>query len=534
MTNRGVGADTPIWSTTVSPKGSDSSSNSTSEGDSGLGSNPSVTPRKATDTAPPLHASLIRDQDAAEDALLSGREDGDGDQEMADAEQPEGEDRAIPTQVPQDSQEEEEAEEDRAEVEDQGNPPESPEPTEPIDIVFRGFRTVSQTLSEAYGHACGEIEILLQKSLAKSTHVDRNMVFGALRSVRTWIDCVKPAMALSDQDAGKQTWLLAEAWQAGKDALDHVAAYIPEDGDLATLMPVYPKTTTVLAWKYTDSALWNVHTQLSTLIRENVPSEQSGSFLNTVLELTCSFRQEMNNLATSQVLLPSQLIQNIWGGRKELLEGLSLMGPPSCLASWPASMVEWVTAVPAPKNLPGSCTTLTKSDSGVVKGASDSGKKQLTIQQASAKYWGSKDRGKEDEEARKQEEKHRKKSAGPTLSLAKHKDAVGDLVKWHAPSRVTQPATKVSTSGAKDRTQARLKHPIPVESDNEPLSDEAEEPKTKSWRRVCLELILIPEDDSPLPPWAKVTGKKHPVEVTDEEGLPVLNEHLKAEVRATQ
>ena len=121
----------------------------------------------------------------------------------------------------------------------------------------------------------------------------------------------------------------------------------------------------------------------------------------------------MDNLATSQVLLPSKLVPNLWGGRKELLEGLSLMGPPSCLASWPASMVERVTAVPAPKNLPGSCTTPTKSDSGAAKGNPESGKKQLTLKEASAKYWGSKDRGKEDEEARKQEEKHRKKSTGP-------------------------------------------------------------------------------------------------------------------------
>ena len=236
--------------------------------------------------------------------------------------------------------------------------------------------------------------------------------------------------------------------RAGKDALDHIATYIPKDEDPAMLTPVYPKTTPVLApalviaRKYTDSALRNVHTQLSVLIRENIPSEQTGSFLNTVLELTCSFQQEMDNLATSQVLLPSQLIPNIWGGRKELLEGLSLMGPPSCSASWPASMVEWVTAVPTPKNLPGSRTTLTKSDPRAVKGTLDSGKKQLTIKQASVKYWGSKDRGKEDEEARKQEEKRRKKSAGPVLSLAEHEDAVGDLVKRHAPSRVTQPTAK--------------------------------------------------------------------------------------------
>ena len=90
MTNRGVGADTPIWSTAASPKGSESSSSSTSEGDSGLWSNPSVAPQQATGTAPPLRASPIKGPDAAEDAPLSDREDGDGDQEMVDAQQPDG------------------------------------------------------------------------------------------------------------------------------------------------------------------------------------------------------------------------------------------------------------------------------------------------------------------------------------------------------------------------------------------------------------------------------------------------------------
>ena len=54
VTNQGVGADTPIWTAAVSPKGSESSSSSTSEGDSSLGSNPSVAPQKAMGNAPPL------------------------------------------------------------------------------------------------------------------------------------------------------------------------------------------------------------------------------------------------------------------------------------------------------------------------------------------------------------------------------------------------------------------------------------------------------------------------------------------------
>ena len=206
---------------------------------------------------------------------------------------------------------------------------------------------MSQILSEAYGHASGEIEILLWKNLAMATHWDRNVVFGALRAIHTWIDCVKPAMALSDQDAGEQTWLLAEARQARKDALDHVVTYIPEDGNPAMLTPIYPKTTTALA---------------------------------------------------------------------------------------------------------------------------------------------------------------------PALVIAR----------------------KYTISGAQDRAQAHMKHPIPIESDNEPLSDEAEEPKSKSRKQSSPELIIIPEDDSPLPARAKVTGKKRSVKVTNEESLAMLNECLKAKVRATQ
>ena len=52
VTTRGEGADTPVWAPTGSPKNSSSSSDSQSEGDSGLGSNPSFKPRQDTDTEP--------------------------------------------------------------------------------------------------------------------------------------------------------------------------------------------------------------------------------------------------------------------------------------------------------------------------------------------------------------------------------------------------------------------------------------------------------------------------------------------------
>ena len=50
VTTRGKGADTLVWTHTRPTKDSSSSSDSQSDGDSGLGSNPSIQPRRGTDT----------------------------------------------------------------------------------------------------------------------------------------------------------------------------------------------------------------------------------------------------------------------------------------------------------------------------------------------------------------------------------------------------------------------------------------------------------------------------------------------------
>ena len=58
VTTRGEGADTPVWSIAASPKDTSSSLSPPSDGDSGLGSNRSIPPRKVTDTEPQLSAVL--------------------------------------------------------------------------------------------------------------------------------------------------------------------------------------------------------------------------------------------------------------------------------------------------------------------------------------------------------------------------------------------------------------------------------------------------------------------------------------------
>ena len=350
-----------------------------------------------------------------EDDPLSDQGGGDGDQDMPDTnEQPGNHDPTgsgpVPMQIPDEAQEGAQLGDDQVEAGDDEEPQEPEEPLEPYQIVLQGFRTISQTLSAAYGATSAEIQIIVQKSLVKTTAEDRTFIWGASGAIHQWIDSIRPAMAGSEESTKDQAQLLAEAQQAGKDVLETILNFIPEEEE-PKLTLVFLRATHLLALalavarQYTDDALWNIHIQMSDLIKEHVPEEQARAFFNTTLQVTCSFRQEMDNMATNQVFLPSQIIPNLWGSCRGLLEGLSLLGPPSCLASWPASLVEQVTAVPAPQNVPGSSKTPTKSNpppSGVVKVTPDSGKKShQSAKQVAGLFWGDPERGKEDAEARK-------------------------------------------------------------------------------------------------------------------------------------
>ena len=288
------------------------------------------------------------------------------------------------------------------------------------------------------------------------------------------------------------------------------------------LTSVFPQATHLLApalavaRRYTGEALRNIHTQLVDLAKEHVPQEQVGALFNTILQVTCSFRQEMDNMATNQVFLPSQVIPNLWGSRWGLLEGLSLVGPPSCLASWPASLVERVTAIPACQNVLGSSKTPTKSNlplSRAAKTTPDSGKKShQSAKQAAGLFWGDEARGKEDAEACKLEEKCRKKSIGPVLSLGDHEDSITNLLKRATTSQVSLPSSKASSSGSKDPEKVQGKHPPTDPLDDETLSNRADEPKAKNHKQDTTPDLVILEDDDSTPPAQedKGYGKEDP------------------------
>ena len=134
----------------------------------------------------------------------------------------------VPMLIPNEAPEGAQLGDNPAEAGDDGEPQEPEEPLEPYQIVLQGFRTVSQTLSAAYGATSAEIQIIIQKSLAKTTTEDWTFLWGASRAIHQWIDSIRPAMACSEEGTKDQAQLLAEARQAGKDVLETILNFIPE------------------------------------------------------------------------------------------------------------------------------------------------------------------------------------------------------------------------------------------------------------------------------------------------------------------
>ena len=202
----------------------------------------------------------------------------------------------MPGEVPEEAQmgDDQMGADDTEEAQDPEEPWEPGEPLEPYEVMLQGFRTITQTLSAAYGAACDKIQVIIRKSLVKMTAEDRTFIWGASRAIHQWLTSVKPAMDCTEKSVKDQAKLLAKARKARKDALDSILELIPEE-EQSHLTPVFPKATHLLvpvltvARRHTDEALRNIHTQLVDLGKEHIPQEHAGAFFNTILLVSCSF-----------------------------------------------------------------------------------------------------------------------------------------------------------------------------------------------------------------------------------------------------
>ena len=299
---------------------------------------------------------------------------------------------------------------------------------------------------------------------------------------------------------------------------------------------------------HTEKAIEAVNAELSVLVHRHIPPQQAGVFLATLFQVMCSYWQEMDGMATSQVVLPAQTVPNLWEISRNVMEGLTLLGPPGCPASWPSSLVKWITAEPIKKTAPPGFTTPVKRDTSVPgKGKShpgSSGKNSAPPKQIT-EYWDDDEQKKEDEESHRwEEEKCQKKPTGPILSLDGHEESVIALTSKTAPSRVSQaPGLPGRTPSDSKRSQSKVRWASPVwlnSSKDEPLSDKAGELKPKSRKKDHTTpdlMILDDDDDDSLPRKPKSTGKKGKSRIyTQEEmaGLESLTLHLKSEARSIQ
>ena len=216
-----------------------------------------------------------------------------------------------------------------------------------------------------------------------------------------------------------------------------------------------PYLTLVIPWEdiltpalqatrnHTEKAIEAVNVQMSTLVHHHVLPQQARVFLASLLQVMCSYQQEMDGMATSQVILPGQIVPNLWGVSWTMMEGLTLLGPPNCPASWPASLVKQVSAEPINKATPIGLTTPVKHNTSSIpsKGKphpGSSGKKSVPPKQITD-YWDDDERKREDEESLwQEEERHQKKPSGPMLSLDEHEESIMVLTAETAPKQKSQ------------------------------------------------------------------------------------------------
>ena len=420
-----------------------------------------------------------------------------------------------------------------------------------FQLIMQGFRATTHTLSNGYQQACKEVQTIVRRSLKKSTAIDRTFVWGASAAICQWVKAIQPAMDCMGESLEEQSCLLQAAWQAGKEAMEDIVALLPVE-ESPYLTPVMPKEdilTPALQASRTrmEKAIEAINVQLSALVHRHVLLQQAGVFLASLLQVMCSYRQEMDDMATSQVILPSQIMPNLWGVSQTMMEGLTMLSPPNCPASWPASLVERVSAEPVSKATPVGLTTPVKCDTSIPsKGKLHSGsssKKSAPPKQIT-KYWEDDERKKEDEEScQREEERCQKKPSGPMLSLDEHEKPVTLLTSKAAPSWVSEGSRlppRAPSKGKRSRSKVWRASPVQFNSsEDKPLSDKTGklEPKSRKKDHTTPELMIVDDDDDPLPERPKGMGKKdkYCAYTQDElDGLDSLLLRLKSKARSIQ
>ena len=352
---------------------------------------------------------------------------------------------------------------------------------------------------------------LVRQSLALSTEKDCKFVAEASGALRRWVKAVQLAIDCLGKPMAEQSCLLEDTRKAGMQITKEILAlYPPKDKkDTADRLNDLTARAFGVPQRQVEDAFRVLHGQLPTLVHKHVPPVQASVFLATTFQIMCMYRQEIDNMVLSQTVMPAQVIPNIWGVWQGIIEGLTLLGPLNCPASWLASLVEQVDGEPVKRATPVPPVTPAKTDKG--KSFCGSSTKKSQPKQI-PDFWINSKREREDEEnwKREMEKHHKKSSGGPILSLAEHKELVSSLTSKTAPNRVSQPTNCLSwvivVTPKMEKNQGKVSRPSPCapgSSDDDPLSDKEPEPKPKGCKQDNTsptpdDVVVLEDDDEPL------------------------------------
>ena len=172
-----------------------------------------------------------------------------------------------------------------------------------FQLLMQGFHAATRTFSDSYQQACKEVQSIVQKSMKKSVAMDLMFVWGSSAAIRRWVQAIQPAMNCMGESLEEQVHLLQVARQAGKEATEDILALLPAE-ESPYLTPVMPKEDILtlalqVTRTHTEKAIAAVNIQMSALVHRHVLPQQAGVFLASLLQVMCSYRQEMDGMATS-------------------------------------------------------------------------------------------------------------------------------------------------------------------------------------------------------------------------------------------
>ena len=179
--------------------------------------------------------------------------------------------------------------------------------------VMWGLHEVSHTLSVGYQWTCLEVQGLVNQSLSLSTEKDCRFVAEASTTLCQWVKAVQLVIDCLEKSVAEQSCLLEDARKVGMEITKEILAFYPLEGKKEPVDSLHNLTIWAFnaAWKHIEEAFLYLHHKLPVFLHQHVPPAQASVFLAAIFQIMCMYRQEMDNMVLSQIVMLAQVIPNM-------------------------------------------------------------------------------------------------------------------------------------------------------------------------------------------------------------------------------